>query len=218
MSTLSMNTYTFGPAAGGKAEQLVIFLHGLGSNGQDLIGLAPYFSQALPRAAFVSPDAPFPCDMAPVGHQWFSLQEWTPESIQRGAQQAAPILEQFIAAQMEKYGVPPEKTALTGFSQGTMMGLYAGPRHPEKLAGVLGYSGALVWGEDIDGHEMHRIPVHLIHGMADPVVPVAAYYQAKNKLEDAGFTVTGGVTPGLMHNIDEAGVRDGAAFLKRILG
>ena len=211
-----LNVYTFGPVSKQAPQQLVILLHGLGSNGKDLISLAPYYARVLPDAVFVSPDAPFPCDMAPFGHQWFSLQEWTPESILRGVQQAAPILESFITEQMKKYNVPPEKTALVGFSQGTMMSLYAGPRHPEKLAGVLGYSGALVWGDEIDGHDMHKIGVHLIHGDADPVVPVDAFHQAKRKLVRAGFIVTGGVTPGLMHNIDEAGIRDGAAFLLHI--
>lgn len=213
---VTLNTYTHGPASG-SAKQLVILLHGLGANGQDLLGLAPEFADTLPDAVFVSPDAPFPCDMAPVGYQWFSLQEWTAESILRGVQQAAPILEDFIAQQIRKYGVPANKTALLGFSQGTMMALYAGPRYPERLAGVLGYSGALVWGEGVDDHVMHRIPIHLIHGSADQIVPVAAFHQAKKKLEEAGFAVTGGVTPGLMHNIDAAGMRDGAAFLKRIL-
>lgn len=212
-----LKTYTYGPAAGA-AKQMVILLHGLGANGQDLIGLAPHFAQALPEAVFVSPDAPFPCDMAPVGYQWFSLQEWTPESILRGVQQAAPLLDSYITGQMEKYGIKPAKTALAGFSQGTMMSLYAGPRFPERLAGVLGYSGALVWGEEIDSHVMHRIPIHLIHGDADPVVPVDAFHQAKRKLESAGFAVSGGVTRGLAHNIDEAGIRDGAAFLRKILG
>ena len=89
--TDSLTTYTHSPASGKKARELVILLHGLGANGQDLIGLAPYFAKALPDAVFVSPDAPFPCDMAPYGRQWFSLQEWTPESILRGVQQAAPI-------------------------------------------------------------------------------------------------------------------------------
>ena len=214
---VTLNTYTHGPVSG-NTKQLVILLHGLGANGQDLLGLAPYLAKSLPDAVFVSPDAPFPCDMAPVGYQWFSLQEWTAESILRGVQQAAPILKNFIAQQIKKYGVPANKTALLGFSQGTMMSLYAGPRYPERLAGVLGYSGALVWGEGAeDDHVMHRIPVHLIHGSADQVVPVAAFHQAKKKLEEAGFTVTGGVTPGLLHNIDEAGMRDGAAFLKRVL-
>lgn len=212
-----LNIYTHGPASGGAPQQLVLLLHGLGANGQDLIGLAPFFAHALPDAVFVSPDAPFPCDMAPFGHQWFSLQEWTPESILRGVQQATPILKDFIREAMEKYGVAASKTALVGFSQGTMMALYAGPRFSHDLAGVLGYSGALVWGEGVDIDNIRKIPVHLVHGDADNIVPVAAWHQAMKKLKEAGFAVTGGITPGLMHSIDEAGIRDGAAFLRRIL-
>lgn len=212
-----LKTYTYGPASGKEPKQLVILLHGLGADGGDLIGLAPLFAHDLPDALFVSPDAPFPCDMAPMGRQWFSLQEWTPESILRGVRQAAPILQAFIAEQMEQAGVEAGKTALVGFSQGTMMGLYAGLRFHERLAGVLGYSGALVWEEDINPDSLNKIPVHLIHGDADMVVPVSAYRHAKTALEKGGFPVSGGVTPGLMHNIDEAGIRSGGVFLKRVL-
>ena len=132
-------------------------------------------------------------------------------------QQAAPILDNFIAEQAKKYGIPLSKVALVGFSQGTMMSLYVGPHYPEKLAGVLGYSGALVWEDAADPDGLQKIPVHLIHGDIDPVVPLPAYYHARQRLEEAGFEVTGGVTHGLMHNIDESGVQGGMEFLHRIL-
>lgn len=212
----ALKTYSYGPASGNDPRQLVILLHGLGANGQDLIGLAPYFARALPDAVFVSPDAPFPCDMAPMGYQWFSLQVRTPETVLRGVQDAAPVVRDYIAAMGKAYGIGADKTALVGFSQGTMMSLYAGPRYPEKLAGVLGYSGALVWEDEPDLSAVHKIPVHLIHGDADMVVPVAAYHHAKEALEATGFPVSGGVTPGLMHNIDEAGIVSGSAFLQKI--
>ncbi len=213
-----LKTYTYGPVSGSDPQQLVILLHGLGSNGQDLIGLAPFFAQSLPGAIFVSPDAPQPCDMAPMGHQWFSLQEWTPESILRGVQDAAPIVEVFITEQIEKYDMSADKTVLVGFSQGTMMSLYAGPHYPEKLAGVLGYSGALVWEDSpAAAGKRQNIPVRLIHGDADPVVPVAAYHHALAALEKESFDVSGGITPGLMHNIDEAGIESGSQFLRDVL-
>lgn len=211
------NFYTRDPLAGGKAEQLVIFLHGLGADGKDLMGLAPYFAEVLPNAAFVSPDAPFPCDMAPMGYQWFSVQDWTQEAFLFGVEKAAPLLDNFITEQIEAHGVTPEKTALVGFSQGTMMSLYTAPCYPERLAGVLGYSGALVWDGPVNGANLHKIPVHLIHGDADPVVDISRYYDAKERLSAGGFTVTGGVTEGLMHGIDEAGIDSGTEFLKRIL-
>ena len=209
------NFYEHKPASGGKPRQLIMLLHGLGSDGRDLISLAPIWANALPDAIFVSPDAPFPCDMAPYGHQWFSLQEWTAESILKGVSHAAPILEAFITAKLKEHGIEADKLALVGFSQGTMMSLYAGPRYPKPIAGVLGYSGALTGGEGLA--KANRIPVHLIHGEADNVVPISAYHHAKGALEGAGFTISGHTTRGLMHGIDDAGLSSGADFLKSIL-
>ena len=212
-----LRSYTHGPDSKSPAKQLVILLHGLGADGRDLLGLAPMFARGLPDAVFVSPDAPYPCDMAPMGRQWFSLQSWTPDAILRGVQNATPILQQFIAEQMKKYNVSASKTALVGFSQGTMMSLYAGPRFPEKLAGVVGYSGALVTEDSTDWNALHKIPLCLIHGDFDMVVPVTAYHHAQQVLNAAGFPLSGGITRGLMHSIDERGISDALAFLQKIL-
>jgi phospholipase/carboxylesterase len=215
---MSLKTYTHAPKSGKKPESMVILLHGLGANGMDLIGLARYWEQALPDTIFVSPDATFPCDMAPTGYQWFSLRDWSPHSILKGVEEAAPILQNYIKAMLEHYEIKPEKLALAGFSQGTMMGLFVGPRYPDRIAGVLGYSGALVGGEGLAGSGIHKIPVHLIHGDMDSIVPVGAYTMAKSALESNGFTVTGGITRGLEHSIDEDGIESGAGFLERVLG
>lgn len=206
------NSYEHKPESGGKPKQLVILLHGLGADGRDLITLAPLWGRALPDAVFVSPDAPFPCDMAPMGYQWFSLQDWSHEAILQGVRRAAPILDSFITEQLEKYDLLPENLALAGFSQGTMMSLYVGPRYPEKIAGILGYSGAYIPDEG----DLHNVPVHLIHGEADHVVPIAAYDQARLALQTQGFTVTGHTTKGLMHGIDEQGIVSGGEFLKSV--
>ncbi len=206
--------------AAGETESLVILLHGLGSNGQDLISLAPIWAQELPKTTFISPDAPFACDMVPPGYpnsyQWFSLQDRDPGKILKGVEMAFPILEGFIASSLEKHAVDPSKLVLCGFSQGTMMSLYAAPRLKYKIAGVLGYSGALVGGSGLSGGAQ-KPPVHLIHGEADDVVPVAAWHDAKKTLEEAGFAVSGHTTPGLPHGIDQDGVESGAKFLKSVL-
>lgn len=210
-------TYDHAPASGEKPKSMVIMLHGLGSNGQDLISLAPYMAARLPDTVFVSPDAPFPCDMAPIGHQWFSLQDRTPSVMLSGVQRAAPMLDSYITTMMEKYDVSADKVALLGFSQGTMMSLFVGPRFPEKLAGILGYSGALIGSNSLSGSDINKIPVHLIHGDADDVVPVDRFYDAESALREAGFVVSGSVTKGLPHSIDEKGIVDGMAFLHSIL-
>lgn len=209
------NFYEHRPASGAKPKQMVMLLHGLGADGRDLLSLAPEWATDIPDAIFISPDAPFPCDMAPFGHQWFSLREWTPEGILRGVESGSPNLQLFITEQLEKHQISPAQLALVGFSQGTMMSLFTGPRYPQKIAGVLGYSGALVGEQGLA--RAHKIPTHLVHGDFDNVVPVMAYYHAKQALEAAGFAVSGHTTPGLMHGIDEKGIRSGAEFLKSVL-
>ena len=200
----------------GAPKALVILLHGLGSNGRDLISLSPYFAAAGAGIGFVSPDAPFPCDMVPPGYpdsyQWFSLQNRDPHEMQKGVETVFPILKSFIEEQAKKYELPLSKIALCGFSQGTMMSLYTAPRMESAMAGVLGYSGAMIGaaGE-------HKLPIRLVHGEADDVVPVAAYAHARETLEAAGYDVSGHTTPGLQHSIDEEGIRAGIAFLKQVL-
>lgn len=221
MTNGKIDNYYEHPPKSGTIKQLVILLHGLGSNGRDLISLAPYWASAVPDAHFVSPDAPFPCDMVPPGYpdsfQWFSLQSRDPEFMLTGARQAAPILKDFIAQMLEKYSVAPEKCALVGFSQGTMMSLSVAPFFKDKLAGVLGYSGALLWDDAADKTAMHNVPLYLVHGEDDDVVPVSAYHAARKKLEDEGFTVQGHTTRGLPHSIDAQGIEAGAKFLKSVL-
>ena len=216
------NVYEF--PAKEETKSLVILLHGLGSNGQDLISLAPMWAMDLPQTTFVSPDAPFVCDMVPPGYpnsyQWFSLQSRDPESILTGVETAFPILKEFIEAQLKKYAVSPENLVLCGFSQGTMMSLYTAPRLSHEIAGVLGYSGALVGGEELleGGEEVfNKPPVHLIHGEADDVVPVSAWHDARKVLEKAGFELSGHTAPGLPHSIDDMGIDSGLAFMKSVL-
>lgn len=218
--SLITNTYEFSENKSAH-KKLVILLHGLGSNGQDLISLARYFAKAVPDAMFVSPDAPFPCDMVPEGYpnsfQWFSLQSRDQQDMLNGVKSAFPVLKSFIAAQIEKYDVQPKDCALIGFSQGTMMSLYTAPRYGERLAGTLGYSGALLWEPDTDVQTLSKCPVRLIHGEADDVVPVEAYHDARASLERSGFDVSGHTTKGLPHSIDEEGIESGMDFLRSIL-
>ncbi|MBC8337865.1 MAG: prolyl oligopeptidase family serine peptidase [Rhodospirillales bacterium] len=209
---------TLAPASGGRAQQLVILLHGVGSDGDDLIGLAPYFQKVLPDALFVSPHAPFPFDMAPQGHQWFSLQERTPETRLAGVQTAAPILDAFIDAQLAETGLNDGNLALVGFSQGTMMALHVGLRRASPMAGILGYSGMLVGHELLADAIRSRPPVMLAHGEADDVVPVAALPDAVAGLEAAGVSVRHHTSPGLGHGLDDDGIRLGMEFLAEVFG
>jgi len=207
----------YGPANGGAAERLVILLHGLGADGNDLIGLAPHFAQTLPNTLFVSPNAPFPCDMAPYGYQWFSLQDRSPEALLAGVRMAAPILNAFIDNMMTETGLDASRTALVGFSQGTMLGLYTAPRRQEALAGIVGYSGLLLGADTLADEAVSRMPVVLVHGEADDIVPAMCTPKAAEGLKAAGFEVDYMLRPGLPHGIDAAGIEAGTAFLDRVL-
>ncbi|MBT3238855.1 MAG: phospholipase [Rhodospirillaceae bacterium] len=206
------------PASGTDPKQLVILLHGVGADGNDLIGLAPYFQKTLPDALFISPNAPFAFDMAPVGHQWFSLQDFSETARRDGVLGAAPILDRFIDDMLAETGLSEDKLVLIGFSQGTMMSLHVGLRRKTPLAGIIGYSGMLTDAETLKQEIASRPPVLLTHGDADPVLPVAALPDAVAGLEAAGVTVEHHIRPGLPHGIDEECIRLGQEFLKRVLG
>src|SRR5260370_4916385 len=119
------------PVAGGQPRRLVILLHGLGADGNDLIGLQQYWGRLVPDAEFVSPNAPFPCEMAPYGYQWFSVRDRSPVAVLAGVRAAAPSLDSFIDDELQKRGLEERDAVLVGFSQGTMMALYVGlPRAP----------------------------------------------------------------------------------------
>ncbi len=206
------------PASGGPPSALVILLHGLGADGNDLIGLAPAFGQILPDAVFVSPHAPFPCDMAPMGRQWFSLSSQADADILTGVRTAAPILDAFIDAELARYGLSDDRLALLGFSQGTMMALHVGLRRPNPCAAVVGYSGALVAPETLAAEIKSRPPVMLAHGEADEVILFSAMASSAEALRANNVPVHCEARPGLGHGIDEQGMAFGAATLKQTLG
>jgi phospholipase/carboxylesterase len=206
------------PASGGKPKQLVVLLHGYGSNGDDLIGLAPFFAQALPEAEFLSPNAPFPCEIAPIGFQWFGLEDRTPEMMLGGVRVAAQILEPFLDAELAKRGLTDRDLALVGFSQGTMMSLHVGPRRPNRIGGILGFSGSLIAPQLLVDEIRSRPPIFLVHGTADQVVPFGALAQAEQALRGAGIPIETESRPGLVHSIDQVGAQKGALFLRRCFG
>jgi phospholipase/carboxylesterase len=205
------------PASGKAPRQLVIFAHGYGSNGQDLIGLAPYFRQALPDAQFVSPNAPESVPGYMGGYQWWPLRTLSLEERAAGARKAGPVLDAFIDAELARYGLTEDRLALVGFSQGTMMSLHAGPRRERQIAGIVGFSGMLTDEKALEAELKTKPPVLLVHGDMDPVLPVQAFFHAKSVLERLGFDLTTHVSRGLGHSIDEAGMRLATDFLKRVL-
>ena len=197
----------------GPPEQLVILLHGVGADGHDLFGLVPHFRTILPRARFVAPHAPFPFDMMPMGRQWFGIQDFSPEARLAGVRAAAPILDAFIDAQLRDAGLTEARTALIGFSQGTMMALHVGLRRHHRLAAILGYSGMLVGARRLSSEIFSYPPIMLAHGTDDDVLAFSNMRETMVALMDAGLEVEAHARPGLGHGIDDVGIALGQTFL-----
>jgi phospholipase/carboxylesterase len=206
------------PASGGAARQLVILCHGVGSDGQDLIGLAPYFAKVLPDAKFIAPNAPYAFDQAPFGYQWFSLGDMSMAHRLRGTKAAAPILNDFIDEQLAAHGLDEKDLALVGFSQGTMVSLYAGLRRQRRLAGIIGYSGMLIGADDLATEIKSRPPVLLIHGDADDILPPENLAMATAALRAVGVSVRSEMRPMLGHGLDERCIIAGMDFLASSFG
>jgi phospholipase/carboxylesterase len=205
------------PAAGGVPRSLVIFFHGYGSNGEDLIGLAPYWRDALPHTLFLAPNGPERCPGSPGGYQWWALSDLSPTARAAGVGKPAAVLNAYIDAQLAAHSLTEDRLALVGFSQGTMMALHVGPRRQRALAGIVGFSGMLADPEALVSEVRSKPPVLLVHGDADPVLPVASLQAASRTLKQLGFEVSAYASPGLAHSIDAAGLRLGEDFLKGVL-
>lgn len=203
----------FPPRAGGAPERLVVLLHGYGANGNDLIQLAPILSQALPDAQFVAPDAPEPVPGYPAGRQWFALSQLDPQVMEAGCRAAAPVLDRFLDLEMTRYRLTPDRVALVGFSQGTMMALHVAPRRAEPFAAVVGFSGALCGAESLKKEVKSTPPVFLAHGDADELVHPAQMFEAARGLADAGLWVLWHVSAGTPHGIAPDEIDLARAFL-----
>jgi phospholipase/carboxylesterase len=206
----------------GKAKNLVVFLHGYGADGNDLIDIGRAWAGLLPDTAFVSPHAPRPCGQAPVGREWFPLTFRDPGERWVGVTGAAPVLNQFLDAELARHALPPQALALVGFSQGTMMALHVGLRRAVQPAAIVGYSGMLVVPEDVEPEKFaaeikSRPPVLLIHGDQDPLIPVQALFHAAQGLAALNVPAEWHISPGVGHGIDQEGLRQGGEFLARFL-
>ena len=204
----------------GQARQLVVFLHGYGADGNDLIDIGRAWQGLLPNAAFVSPHAPHPCAQAPVGREWFPLTMRDPSERWTGVNTAAPGLNAFLDAELARHKLPPSALALVGFSQGTMMALHVGLRRAAPPAAIVGYSGLLATPEKVDPDKFaaeitSRPPVLLVHGDQDPLIPVQALLHAAQGLAALDVPVEWHISPGVGHGIDQEGLRQGGEFLVR---
>ena len=202
----------------GSTHSVVVFLHGYGANGEDLLGLADPLAEHLPDTLFVAPDAPEDCAGSPMGFQWFPI-PWidssSEEEAERGMLAAAEDLNAFLDALMVDEDVLPEQVVLFGFSQGTMMSLHVAPRREDAVAGLVGFSGRLLAPELLVDQVISRLPILLVHGDIDDVVDVQSMPQAVEVLQAAGFKeVFAHVMNGTGHGIAQDGLSVALAFMR----
>jgi phospholipase/carboxylesterase len=206
----------------GDTRSVVVFLHGYGANGADLLGLADPLGEHLPDTLFVAPDAPETIPGMPNGYQWFPI-PWldgsSEEAAERGMAAAVQDLNAFLDALMVDEDVLPEQVVLFGFSQGTMMALHVAPRREDAVAGVVAFSGRLLSPETLADEVVVRPPVLLVHGDMDDVVPPQSLPAAAEALQEAGFTdVYAHVMKGTAHGIAPDGLSVALAFMRDKLG
>lgn len=212
-------------ARSGKPKQLVVFLHGYGADGADLIEIGRQWRAFLPDADFVAPHAPDRCAASPTGRQWFPLTMRDPEERWRGCVAARPTLDAFLDAELDQRGFDDRALALVGFSQGTMMALHTGLRRKRAPRAILGYSGVYVLGP-AQADEASLAPladekppaVLLAHGEEDEMIPVEALLMSANALADSGVPTQWHLSARLGHGIDETGLIHGALFLAQSFG
>lgn len=202
----------------GETRSVVVFLHGYGANGADLLGLADPLGEHLPDTLFIAPDAPEACAGAPMGFQWFPI-PWidnsSEEESERGMRAAVEDLNAFLDGILVDEDLLPEQMALVGFSQGTMMALEVAPRREEELAGVVAFSGRLLMADALAEEAVSKPPILLIHGDADDVVPPQSLPEAAEALQNAGFKeVYAHIMQGMGHGIAQDGLTVTLAFLR----
>ena len=208
-------------ARSGETKSLVILLHGYGADGNDLFGLSQPLSQYMPDTVFRAPNAPEKSAVNPAGYQWFPI-PWLDGSSEAernaGFERSVGILDTYLTEAMAEEGVSPAQTALIGFSQGTMMSLYVAPRREAAVAGVVGFSGRLIPGDDLKAEAKVKPPVLLVHGDQDEMIPVADMSSAETQLRAAGFEVSSHISRGIGHGIAPDGLSLALGFLMTNLG
>jgi phospholipase/carboxylesterase len=203
----------------GRARQLVVFLHGYGANGADLLSIGEDWAEALPDAAFIAPNAPAICDAFAAGFQWFAIRAVDRDLIEREQPMKAviPVLDAYLDAQLAQWGVDESQMVVAGFSQGAMMAMYAMPRRRKACAGVIGYSGMLVDATGLKASGIQKMPILAIHGDSDTVVPPVCLDGVQQGFEAAGFDVETVMRPHLGHGIDQFGLMRGLDFARESL-
>lgn len=196
-----------------RPKHLVLILHGYGANGQNLLFMAHFWKQFINNCLFIIPDAPEP--MPEVnGFKWFEVGDLTPSYLDKGVEKVAPDIQLFLTKLQSAYNIPPEQTAICGFSQGAMLALATGLLFKNTCKGILAYSGGLYLGQHAPKNA--HVSACLIHGERDLVVFKKASEEAYKYLTEHGFSAELHLLPHLEHQINLEGLQHGTRYLKKL--
>lgn len=204
------------PKSGGKPDSLVVMLHGLGSNGDDLISLADMWADALPNTAFHSPNAPHAFDQASFGFQWYSRQ--TEETRRNGVREVTDTVVGYVDELLQEYGLDPSRCIQVGFSQGSIVSLHVVPRRQTPLAGLVAFSGFMATADTLPEEIANKTPIALIHGEEDATLPSSHSEDAGQVLTKLAVPNEVHILPGLGHSIDMRGIELSTRFMTSVLG
>ena len=214
--TRELEFFEIQPLSKEKPKKLMVFLHGYGASGRDLIDLSNEFKHSIPNAHFVSPDAPFDLDYSGGGYQWFSLNSYEPNILYPQILEANHILDIFINAQLQRFNLGYKDLILVGFSQGAMMAMYSSLRNNQQNAGTISYSGKLILPTTIGENIKSKPKICLIHGKKDNILPFDNFLEAERLLQTLEVPYESYGLEGLGHGIDHHGIRIGKQFLQKL--
>ena len=189
--------------AEGRAEQLLLLLHGFAGSGADMAPLAQALRAAFPQAAVLAPDAPHASQLVGTGadasaraSQWYAVSGLTPENWPARVQAELPALRTWVQAQQQRLGIEPAATALAGFSQGAVLALALVMQHDGIAGRVLAFGGCLT---QVPEAAPQQTTVHLFHGAADEVIPAEGSRQALQALAELQGDATLDIAQGVGH-------------------
>lgn len=187
--------------ADGRAEQLILLLHGWGTSGASMAPLGAALRKAFPQAAVLAPDAPNPVDGERPGRQWYSVQDLDAQNWPERVAAALPGLRAWVQAQQQRLGVGPAATALGGFSQGAVLSLELASRHDGIAGRVLSFGGRFCLLPTV---APRHTTMHLFHGSADKVIPAQGSRDALEHLGALQGDATLDIAEGIGHEVHPA--------------
>jgi len=193
---------------------IAVFLHGYGADASNILPIWQFFADSFEHPLFVFPNAPEVFEFGPPGFQWYSLIDRSREALLDGSRRACEKLDDFLSYLTQKYSIAEQKITLIGFSQGTMTSIFTAIRRAKPIRAIVGYSGTLIAPDLIEAEAKSKMPICLIHGDEDLVVPIALSKITQKYLTDAGYKCDFHKIEGLEHSISDKGIKIAKAFLR----